>query len=102
MWLKSIIGFSAVLMTLLVLFPSWSACFWRSSSPAAIGGHCEITCSLNPQELPARQARVAAFRGLARDITELENGYELRFDLDDDKLLEAASLAAAAAAVDGK
>ena len=95
MWLKTVLGASAVTLPLLVALACWLTCFPRQATQAASGDRCDIACSLNPQELPKRRARLAAFRSAAREITELDSGYAMRFDLDDQRLLEAASLAAA-------
>jgi hypothetical protein len=95
MWLKAVLGASAVTLPLLVVLTCWLTCFPRQATQAASSDHCDFACSLNPQELPERRARLAAFRADAREITELDSGYVMRFDLDDQKLLEAASLAAA-------
>jgi hypothetical protein len=95
MWLKFAIGASVVAVPLLVVLTSWLMCHPRQLAQAASGDRCDIACSLSPSELPERRARLAAFRSKARRITELESGYAMHFDLEDQTLLEAASLAAA-------
>ena len=95
MWWKAALGTSAVVVPLVTVITGWLTCLPQQVTQAAGGDRCDVACSLNPQELPARLARWAAFRATARQVTELESGYAMRFDLDDQTLLEAANLAAA-------
>jgi hypothetical protein len=98
MWLKVAYGAIAVFLPLVVVCACWLRCEARqvadvpASSAAATA--CTVACTLNPSELAARRARFARFRSAARDVTQLENGYALRFDFSVDTLREVAGLVA--------
>jgi hypothetical protein len=92
MGFKVVIGTAVITVSLLILFASWLLSAQPRQAAAGAVERSNIACTLNPAQQGDRRNRFASLKASAREITELDNGYALRFDLDEPAFREATNL----------
>jgi hypothetical protein len=92
MLLKVAIAAGIVVLGSLVLCLSWVRSSETTTRSKDDSSPTKIACTLDPAARDARRSRFARLRQVAKEITGLDNGYRLRFELDETVFRESTSL----------